>query len=69
MSGPATSVSTTVVELTYGVDVDARAQQIQTAVDRIRTTLPDGVEPSVFTGSIDDLPVVQLAVAGITLVT
>ena len=27
-------------------------------------TLPDGVEPSVFTGSIDDLPVVQLAVAG-----
>ncbi|ADG73828.1 acriflavin resistance protein [Cellulomonas flavigena DSM 20109] len=63
-STSATSVSTTVVELTYGVDVDARAQQIQTAVDRIRTTLPDGVEPSVFTGSIDDLPVVQLAVAG-----
>lgn len=63
-STSATSVSTTTVQLTYGVDVDARAQEIQRAVDRIRTSLPDGVEPSVFTGSIDDLPVVQLAVAG-----
>ena len=63
-STSATSVSTTTVQLTYGVDVDARAQEIQRAVDRIRSSLPDGVEPSVFTGSIDDLPVVQLAVAG-----
>lgn len=63
-STSATSVSTTTVQLTYGVDVDARAQEIQRAVDRIRSSLPDGVEPTVFTGSIDDLPVVQLAVAG-----
>ncbi|WP_163274932.1 efflux RND transporter permease subunit [Cellulomonas iranensis] len=63
-STSATSVSTTTVQLTYGVDVDARAQEIQRAVDRIRSSLPDGVEPTVLTGSIDDLPVVQLAVAG-----
>ncbi len=63
-STSATSVSTTTVELTYGVDVDARAQDIQQAVDRIRSALPEGVDPMVVTGSIDDLPVVQLAVAG-----
>ena len=63
-STSSTSVSTTVVELTYGVDVDARAQEIQSALDRIGSSLPDGVDPSVFTGSVDDLPVVQLAVAG-----
>jgi multidrug efflux pump subunit AcrB len=63
-STSSTSVSTTTVELTYGVDVDARAQDIQQAVDRIRSALPEGVDPMVVTGSIDDLPVVQLAVAG-----
>lgn len=63
-STSATSVSTTVVELTYGVDVDARAQEIQSALDRLGSTLPEGVDPRVFTGSIDDFPVVQLAVAG-----
>ncbi|UZN04329.1 efflux RND transporter permease subunit [Cellulomonas sp. S1-8] len=63
-STSSTSVSTTVVELTYGVDVDARAQEIQSALDRIGSSLPDGVDPNVFTGSIDDFPVVQLAVAG-----
>lgn len=63
-STSSTSVSTTVVELTYGVDVDARAQEIQSALARISSSLPDGVEPDVFTGSIDDFPVVQLAVAG-----
>lgn len=63
-STSATSVSTTTVELTYGVDVDGAAQDVQRAVDRIRSQLPEGVEPTVVTGSIDDLPVVQLAVAG-----
>ncbi|GIG38633.1 efflux RND transporter permease subunit [Cellulomonas phragmiteti] len=63
-STSSTSVSTTVVELTYGVDVDARAQEMQAALARIGSSLPDGVDPSVFTGSIDDFPVVQLAVAG-----
>lgn len=63
-STSSTSVSTTVVELTYGVDVAARAQEIQGALDRVASSLPDGVDPTVFTGSIDDFPVVQLAVAG-----
>ena len=63
-STSATSVSTTTVELTYGVDVAERAREIQQAVDRISAALPEGVDPMVVTGSIDDLPVVQLAVAG-----
>ncbi|QCB94401.1 efflux RND transporter permease subunit [Cellulomonas shaoxiangyii] len=63
-STSATSVSTTTVQLTYGIDVDAAAQEVQQAVDRIRSQLPEGVDPMVITGSIDDLPVVQLAVAG-----
>ena len=63
-STSSTSVSTTTVELTYGVDVDEHAREIQQAVDRIRSALPEGVDPMVVTGSIDDLPVVQLAVAG-----
>ncbi|RII96181.1 efflux RND transporter permease subunit, partial [Clavibacter nebraskensis] len=29
---------------------------------RIRTTLPDGIDPVVIAGSIDDLPVIQIAV-------
>ncbi|WP_136518743.1 efflux RND transporter permease subunit [Cellulomonas telluris] len=63
-STSATSVSTTTVELTYGIDVEGAAGDVQRAVDRIRSQLPEGVEPTVITGSIEDLPVVQLAVAG-----
>ncbi|MBO3100516.1 efflux RND transporter permease subunit [Cellulomonas fengjieae] len=63
-SSSATGVSTTTVELEYGGDLDASAQALQQAVDRVRSSLPSGVEPSVFTGSIDDFPVVQLAISG-----
>ncbi|GEK21288.1 efflux RND transporter permease subunit [Cellulomonas xylanilytica] len=63
-STSSTGLSTTTVELTYGGDLDASAQSLQQAVDRVRTALPDGVEPTVFTGSLDDFPVVQLAISG-----
>ena len=63
-STSSTGLSTTTVELTYGSDLDASAQALQQAVDRVRTSLPTGVEPTVFTGSLDDFPVVQLAISG-----
>lgn len=63
-STSSTGLSTTTVELTYGGDLDASAQALQQAVDRVRTSLPSGVEPTVFTGSLDDFPVVQLSISG-----
>ncbi|KQR12237.1 efflux RND transporter permease subunit [Cellulomonas sp. Leaf334] len=63
-STSSTGLSTTTVELTYGGDLDASAQALQQAVDRVRSSLPTGVEPTVFTGSLDDFPVVQLAISG-----
>ncbi|MCL3861314.1 efflux RND transporter permease subunit [Actinotalea sp. K2] len=63
-STSSTSVSTTVIELDYGQDLDAASQAIQQAVNRSSARLPEGVEPTVITGSIDDFPVVQLAATG-----
>ncbi|MGO1316459.1 MAG: efflux RND transporter permease subunit [Cellulomonadaceae bacterium] len=61
-SSSATGLSLTTVELVYGTNLDRAAQQLETAVGRVRAALPDAVDPTVVTGSIDDLPVVQLAV-------
>ncbi|MGI5191321.1 efflux RND transporter permease subunit [Promicromonospora sp. CA-289599] len=58
-----TGVSMTTVELEYGTDVDTIEQEITSAVDGLRD-LPEDVEPQVIAGSLDDLPVVQLAVSG-----
>lgn len=48
---------------TYGTDLATAEQKILQAINRIRTALPDGVDPQVVTGSFDDLPVLQLAVS------
>lgn len=58
-----TGISMTTVELEYGTDVDAVEQEITSAVDGVQD-LPEDVEPQVMAGSLDDLPVVQLAVSG-----
>ncbi|QZN84872.1 efflux RND transporter permease subunit [Cellulomonas sp. C5510] len=57
------SLSVVTVELAYGTDMQAAQQDLEQAVTRAGTGLPAGVTPSVITGSIDQLPVVQLAVA------
>jgi len=62
-SNVSTGVSTTTVELEYGTDVDAVEQEITSAVGGLQD-LPEDVEPQVIAGSLDDLPVVQLAVSG-----
>ncbi|AEG45198.1 efflux RND transporter permease subunit [Isoptericola variabilis] len=57
-------MSVTTVMFAYGTDMDAATQRLQTAITRAQSQLPEDVEPQVVTGSLDDLPVVQLAVAG-----
>jgi len=47
----------------YGLDVTKLANDVSTAVDKIKATLPSTVTTQVVTGSMDDLPVVLLAVS------
>ncbi|QDW64248.1 efflux RND transporter permease subunit [Oerskovia sp. KBS0722] len=63
-SSSSTGMSVTTVQFTYGTDMDLAGQQLQTAVTRVSSQLPADVDPTVVTGSVDDLPVVQLAVSG-----
>ncbi|WP_108494006.1 efflux RND transporter permease subunit [Promicromonospora sp. AC04] len=58
-----TGISTTTVELEYGTDIDEVDQEVTSALGNIQD-LPEDVEPQVMAGSLDDLPVVQLAVSG-----
>ncbi|MDO8149459.1 efflux RND transporter permease subunit [Isoptericola sp. b515] len=63
-STASTGTSTTTVEFAYGTDMDAATQRLTTAMTQIQSALPEDVEPQVITGSLDDLPVIQLAAAG-----
>lgn len=65
-STSSTNVSSTTVQLQYGIDLEKATSELQQAVDGVRSSLPSGVEPSVFTGSLDDLPVLQIALSGAT---
>ncbi|MEL7976788.1 efflux RND transporter permease subunit [Isoptericola sp. F-RaC21] len=62
-STASTGSSVTTVQFEYGTDMDAATQRLQTAVTRTQSQLPEDVEPQVVTGSLDDLPVIQLAAA------
>ncbi|MDR1387734.1 MAG: efflux RND transporter permease subunit, partial [Propionibacteriaceae bacterium] len=57
------SVVFSIVEFDYGTDMDIANNRLTTAVSRISSQLPSGVQTQVVTGSLDDLPVIQLAVA------
>ncbi|QNE44230.1 efflux RND transporter permease subunit [Frigoribacterium sp. NBH87] len=57
-----TSQSTVSAEFTYGTDLNSAEQKIQSAINRL--SLPDSVDTQVVTGSLDDLPVIQIAVTG-----
>lgn len=63
-STASTGVSLTTIEFTYGTDMEAATQRLQTAVAGVQTALPEDVSPQVTTGSVDDVPVVQMAVSG-----
>jgi len=49
---------------TYGTDLVKAESKISQAVNRIKTTLPADLDPQVISGSIDDFPVLSLAVSG-----
>ncbi|MFZ4893592.1 efflux RND transporter permease subunit [Plantibacter sp. Mn2098] len=49
---------------TYGTDLATAEQKINQAINRIKSTLPSDLDPQVVSGSIDDLPVIQIAVTG-----
>ncbi|MGF3057506.1 efflux RND transporter permease subunit [Microbacterium sp. YY-01] len=59
-----TSASMVQASFTYGTNLATAEQKITQAIGRISSQLPDGVEPQVVTASIDDFPVIQLAVTG-----
>ncbi|PLW74559.1 MMPL family transporter [Streptomyces sp. SCUT-3] len=50
-----------VAQFEYGNGGDRLITDVQQAVNRVRATLPDGVDPQVLSGGTDDLPTVVLA--------
>lgn len=60
------STNSSVVQatFTYGTDLVFTEQKIQQAINRIQKNLPEGVEPQILSGGIDDFPVIQIAVTG-----
>lgn len=54
-------VSTVVVTLKYGADLDQSLQSAQRKINAIRSQLPDGVkEPSLGKFSLDEMPIMQI---------
>ncbi|MDR1151934.1 MAG: efflux RND transporter permease subunit, partial [Bifidobacteriaceae bacterium] len=62
-STSANSASAAIVQFAYGTDMTWANQRLTTALARVAPMLPDGVETQVITGSMDELPVLQLAVS------
>lgn len=59
-----TNASVIQASFTYGTNLATAEQKITQAISRIKGQLPDGVDPQVIAASIDDFPVIQLAVTG-----
>ncbi|ATE54081.1 efflux RND transporter permease subunit [Actinosynnema pretiosum] len=57
----AESSATVQVMFTYGTDLNTAISQLQQAVNRLGSRLPEGVDPTIVQGSTDDLPVIALA--------
>ncbi|ARC58125.1 Swarming motility protein SwrC [Frondihabitans sp. 762G35] len=57
-----TSTSNIAAEFDYGTDLASTENKIQQAINTV--SLPDGVNTQVISGSLNDLPVIQLAVTG-----
>lgn len=59
-----TNASVIQASFSYGTDLATAEQKMTQAINRIKAQLPDGVEPNVLSASIDDFPVIALAVSG-----
>lgn len=46
----------------YGTNLATAEQKVQQALNRIKNVLPENSDPRIITGSIDDFPVIQIAV-------
>lgn len=59
-----TNASIVQASFAYGTDLATAEQKLQQAINRISDQLPEDVDPQVLSVSIDDLPVIQIAVTG-----
>ncbi|MET0725778.1 MAG: efflux RND transporter permease subunit, partial [Leifsonia sp.] len=60
-----TGVSIVRASFTYGTDLAFAEQKLLSSVNRIKSQLPADTDPQVVAVSLDDLPVIQLAVTGV----
>lgn len=60
-----TGVSVVSASFTYGTDMAFAEQKLLSSINRISSTLPTGVDPQVLALSLDDFPVIQVAVTGV----
>ncbi|MFF0657042.1 efflux RND transporter permease subunit [Micromonospora tulbaghiae] len=56
--------ATVQVQYEFGTDLDDVVNKMETALNRIDSQLPEGVDPQVVAGSTDDLPAVVVAATG-----
>ncbi|MCY7288841.1 MAG: efflux RND transporter permease subunit, partial [Cryobacterium sp.] len=59
-----TNASLVSATFTYGTDLIKAESRISQAINRIKSTLPENLDPQVLSGGIDDFPVLSLAVSG-----
>jgi len=59
-----TNASIVQATFTYGTNLATAEQKMQQAINRISSSLPEDVTPQVLSVSIDDFPVIQVAVTG-----
>ncbi|HZW41609.1 MAG TPA: efflux RND transporter permease subunit [Agromyces sp.] len=60
-----TGLSRVAASFTYGTDLAFAEQKLLSAVNRISDQLPEDVDPQVLALSLDDFPVLQVAVTGV----
>lgn len=58
-----TNLSLISASFTYGTDLITAEQKINQAINRIKSTLPEDIDPQVISGSFDDFPVLQIGVS------
>lgn len=56
------NLSSITAAFTYGTNLATAEQKVQQAINRIKSALPENSDPRIITGSIDDFPVIQIAV-------
>jgi HAE1 family hydrophobic/amphiphilic exporter-1 len=59
-----TNLSIISATFTYGTNLATAEQKMTQAINRIKSTLPADLDPQVLSGSINDLPIISIAVTG-----